>query len=208
MSVARYLAAQLGKPSGIFGRVMMLPALNRHNAPVNALALGQLHLSPSDRVLEVGFGGGALLRKVVVGVQQGHVTGVDYSIDAVDFCRRKLSRFVSSGLLELHCADVCQLPFSPDSFTKVCSVNTIYFWPDVQAAFCELGRVLQKGGLFVLCFSPRKEMQSRKFSLHGFRLYEQDEVGDLLTTAGFQVLSIDSASHNSDHWVVFTASKK
>jgi ubiquinone/menaquinone biosynthesis C-methylase UbiE len=186
----------------------MLPALNRHNSPVNALALRQLRLSSTDRVLEVGFGGGALLSKVVLSVQQGHVAGVDYSIDAVDFCRRKLLKAVSSGLLELHCADVCQLPFSSDSFAKVCSVNTIYFWPDARAAFCELYRVLQKRGLFVLCFSPRKEMQSRKFTQHGFRLYEQDEVGDLLTTAGFQVLSVDSASHNSDHWLAFTAAKK
>jgi len=133
---------------------------------------------------------------------------VDYSIDAVNLCRRTMSRVVSKGLLELHCADVCQLPFSSDSFSKVCSVNTIYFLVDVRAAFCELRRVLQKGGLFVLCFSPQKEMQNRKFTQYGFKLYELDEVSDLLTTAGFQCLSVDSTSHDADHWVAMTASKR
>jgi len=185
----------------------MLPALNRHNLPVNALALMQLHLGSTDRVLEVGFGGGALLCQVVASAHQGHVAGVDYSIDAVEHCRRKLSRHVSSGLLELHCADVCQLPFSSGTFSRVCSVNTVYFWPDPHAAFGEIHRVLQKDGLFVLCFSPRKEMQSRQFTLHGFRLYEQQELIELLISAGFRDVSAESTSHKSDHWVALMASK-
>jgi arsenite methyltransferase len=207
VSITEFLAAQLRKPSGIYGRLVMLPALNRHNSPINSLVFKQLRLSAEDRVLEIGFGGGALLKTIAAAVQGGHVAGVDYSSDAVGVCRRKLSALVSSGLLELHCADVCQLPFQPESFTRVCSVNTIYFWEDPLAAFREIHRVMQTDGVLVLGLSPRKELQSRPFTRYGFTLYEQDDVADMLLAAGFQDVSAESGGNTSGHWVAMTASK-
>jgi len=35
--------------------------MNRHNAKMNAFAVKMLSLRPDDRVLEIGFGGGATL---------------------------------------------------------------------------------------------------------------------------------------------------
>ena len=35
--------------------------MNRHNAKLNAFAVHQLNLTSSDRVLEIGFGGGVTL---------------------------------------------------------------------------------------------------------------------------------------------------
>lgn len=135
------------------------------------------------------------------------VKGVDFSIDAVSVCRHKLSKFITSGLLELQCADVCQLPFPAEMFTKVCSVNAIYFWADPKAAHSEIYRVLQECGKFVLRFSPRNEMRNRKFTQHGFKLYESDEVMELLKKVGFHNISVEYVRHRSDQLVSVTATK-
>ena len=61
MSFSSYIAAQLRKPSGRFGKVVMARLLNRLNAPSNELVIDSLRLQTDDRVLEVGFGGGDML---------------------------------------------------------------------------------------------------------------------------------------------------
>jgi len=39
--------------------------MNRHNAKLNAFAVRQLDLVPTDRVLEIGFGGGVTLPSLI-----------------------------------------------------------------------------------------------------------------------------------------------
>ena len=56
----RFIARQLSHPTGFVGRIMGL-LMNRLNAKLNAFVLRQLDLAPSDRVLEIGFGGGVTL---------------------------------------------------------------------------------------------------------------------------------------------------
>jgi hypothetical protein len=57
----KYLASQLRRPSGLVGKFLVAPILNRRNAALNVAVLEALELEASDRVLEVGFGGGDLM---------------------------------------------------------------------------------------------------------------------------------------------------
>jgi ubiquinone/menaquinone biosynthesis C-methylase UbiE len=186
MSIAKYLSAQLRQPSGAFGRYVMLRLLNRLNTPINALTLAVLQLKPNDRVLEVGFGGGDLMAKMTLVLTRGHVTGVDFSPDAVSAGTKRYASLIESGKVELHCANVDALPFKSDMFTKACTVNTIYFWPDPLRAMVQLRTVLIEGGTLVVSFSPKEILEKRKPALYGFRLYEPDEVSDLFRSAGFR----------------------
>jgi SAM-dependent methyltransferase len=47
-------------------------------------------------------------------------------------------------------ADVSALPFEDGSFDRAYSVNSVFFWPDPDAAFAEIYRVLRPGGLAVI----------------------------------------------------------
>ncbi|RPH34990.1 class I SAM-dependent methyltransferase, partial [bacterium] len=165
------------------------------NVPINNLALQVLRLAPEDHVLEVGFGGGDLIARMARLLSHGHVTGVDVSRDAVDVCAKRFRRLIDAGTIDLHCAAVEKLPLGESTFTKACTVNTIYFWPDPIVALAQFRRVLKEDGTLVVCFTPRAVLEKRKLMQHGFTLYDPEEVSALLRAAGFRDVQLHSAKH-------------
>jgi SAM-dependent methyltransferase len=195
MEIKKFIAAQLRKPSGFLGRFVTVRLLNLVNVPINKLALEILKLQPDDHVLEVGFGGGDLIARMARIVTRGHIAGVDFSDDVFEVCRKRFDTLIKAGTIELLCANVDALPFDANIFTKACTVNTIYFWPDPSAAMSQLHRVLKKNGTLLVCFRPRSVMEKQEFIRHNFRLFEPEEVKSLLSTAGFRDVQLVSDQH-------------
>ena len=148
---------------------------------MNRLTVDQLEVGPSDDVLEIGFGGGALLRELLAATS-GRVVGVDLSATMVERARR---RFHSVARLELHQASVEALPLADASVDKACSVNSLYFWPDPEAGLRELARVIRPGGRLSLCFEPPEELRKWPGHRFGFRLFDEGEARRLMEDAGF-----------------------
>jgi SAM-dependent methyltransferase len=184
--MSRFIARQLRKPSGIFGRTIIARRLRRLNVSINRATLAALSLELDDRVLEVGFGPGDLLGAMTPQVPEGSVSGVDFSPDMVALCERRFKRVIRAGRLDLKCADVADLPFADGCFTKACTVNTIYFWPDPADALRELHRVLADGGRLVVAFSPRETMQDVAVARHGFTLHDAEQVAAMMRDAGYR----------------------
>lgn len=186
MFLEKFIAGQLRKPSGVFGRFILLRLLNEGNARINTLALETLELQSDDIVLEIGFGGGYLIEKMSGIVTTGQIAGVDFSEDSVQFCRNKFGALIQTGRIDLTCANVDALPYPAETFTKTCTVNTIYFWADPLASLGEIRRVLKKNGTLSVCFSTRNIMEKMAVTRHGFTLYDAGEVRSLLLTAGYR----------------------
>jgi arsenite methyltransferase len=187
--LARRFAEQLGRPTGLAGRVVGA-MLNRGNAKLNAAAREALKAGSGDRVLELGFGGGADLRALLdAGVER--VVGVDVSGDMVAAARK---RYAGEVGLELHEASVDALPLGDGAVTRAISIHTIYFWPDAAAGARELRRVVAPGGRLVLGFQARSKMEGNRIHRHGFTLYEGDEVAALLRDAGFAEVGVRPAA--------------
>jgi ubiquinone/menaquinone biosynthesis C-methylase UbiE len=122
---------------------------------------------------------------------RGVVAGVDFSPGVVERARRQLHARVTEGRLELRCADAAALPYPDGRFTKACTVNTIYFWPDARAVLAEFRRVLADGGRLVVSFSSKETAEKLPYTRHGFTLYEAEEVRALLQAAGFRDVRIE-----------------
>jgi len=176
----RRLAAQLRRPSGLFGRVVAA-MLNRGNRRTNERAVELLGVEPSHRVLDVGFGGGVGLELL----RSSTLAGVDHSPDAVRMARK---RFPSARIAQ---ASVEALPFDDAAFDRVLSVHTIYFWPDAEAGARELFRVTAPGGRVVVAFMRGEEMRKQKIHEHGFAFFEAADVAALLTGAGFAPVRVE-----------------
>jgi ubiquinone/menaquinone biosynthesis C-methylase UbiE len=151
---------------------------------MNQLTLTSLDLKPDDRVIEVGFGGGDLINRMAKVVTHGCVAGVDFSPEMVEVCAKRFAPLLRAERIELRCAGADHLPYASEHFTKACTVNTIYFWPDPVGPLTELRRVLRPGGRVVVCFNPRVTLQKLAYAKYGFTLYEAAQVQRLLENVG------------------------
>jgi ubiquinone/menaquinone biosynthesis C-methylase UbiE len=167
--------------------------LDQASAAMNKLTLEQLSIKAEDRVLEVGFGGGDLLEQILSTSPCRYVAGVDLSIDMVKVARRRLRRHIRDGKAEVRQGNIEALPFGDGEFTKLCSVNTLYFWRDPSRALSECRRALVKGGRILLCFNSKEDLALWRGHRYGFRLYELAEVEELLKNAGFTAIEAASA---------------
>jgi arsenite methyltransferase len=151
---------------------------------MNALALAALRLEREDWVLEVGFGGGGLLRSLLLGTR-GEVFGADVSDTLIARARNRFARDVRRGRLHLYRASAESLPLPPATVAKAVSVNSLYFWPEPQVALAELARVVKPGGRLVLAFEPARELRKWPGHRFGFNLFEVADVKALMEAAGF-----------------------
>jgi ubiquinone/menaquinone biosynthesis C-methylase UbiE len=191
---SKWQARQLAHPWGLVGRFGLAPLWNRRNAALNDAAFSRLNLNPSDRVLDVGFGGGYLLQRIGAFVDQGLVAGVDASATMVRRAEKVFAELLQTGRFEVRCAKAELLPFPSARFTKVCSVNSIFYWEDPSKAIAETWRVLGEQGTLVLCFTCKGSLEKKRFARQGLYLFEPDEVHRMLQAAGFREVSATQQS--------------
>jgi arsenite methyltransferase len=199
----RFIAKQLSRPRGPLG-VVIRHLMNRHNARMNAFAVEQLQLEPSDRVLEIGFGGGVTLRSLLASAAS--VTGLDRSGDVVAWAKRHFARAIAEGRATFHQGQIESLPFGLAAFDKVCTVNTIYFWTSLDAGFAEIYRVLKPGGSVVVGFLPKERMDRMGMPEDIFTTRAPQDVIGALTKAGFNNVRIERPERHTP-WNVAAASR-
>lgn len=205
MRLSKYLVRQLGDPSVLMGH-LLAPLWNHRNEALNDAALAQLALEHDDPVLEVGFGGGALLGKIASVAIDGMVAGVDVSPAMVVYCERHHRELIRNGRLQLVCAGADAIPFPDGHFSKICTVDSVFYWPTVPGALSEFWRLLQAGEALVMCFTCRESMESRRFAEH-LRLYDPREIMDMMTSCGFQSLDVIQLSDQHRQFACVTCKK-
>lgn len=179
-----FMDGQLRKPTGFVGRYMAARYMTRANVEINRCTLEALAVQPDDRVLEIGPGPGDLMELIAERATRGSVTGVDFSREMIETCERRFAAMVEAGRIELRCTNAEELPFAAGRFSKACTVNTIYFWPEPVAVLNEIRRVLRPGGTLAVSFIALATMQKYRMGTT-FRVYGDDEVACLLGDAGF-----------------------
>jgi len=185
MVVSKFMAQQYSKPSGWFGQLLMGSLLNRSNSKSNAVVYNVLAPRPEARVLEIGFGGGELLFRIAKILTSGSIHGVETSKPMLDRANAAIHRLGLCDKVHVHRGTIENLPFSNEHFDFVCSVNTIYFWPDLSRGVNELARVTRKSGVAVLGFGSDTALRQSGYEDQGFNLYSPDQIVEALNSGGF-----------------------
>lgn len=181
----KVLSQQARKPSGIIGRYLMTKIFNRVNADLNSFVKEVLDPQGTDRVLEIGFGTGKLINEIAAITTEGFVEGIDFSQAMLTQATKINKKYISAGRVKLHEGECSSLPFNNESFNKLCTANTLYFWKEPKNYFSEMFRVLKPGGKIVIGFRDDKQMSKLNLSEKYFNFYSHDDVVNLLSNAGF-----------------------
>jgi SAM-dependent methyltransferase len=190
---AQTLAKHLANPSGEIGAAV-IERLNTTNDPNYRGALARLGVSPGDRVLEIGFGNGHQLRRIVELAEGVRYTGIDISPTMVAQATASNSDLVGNGRAELFAGNSARLPFAAAAFDRALSLNTIYFWVDPVIDLLEVRRVLRPGGrLLIGALAPWSTTERQVFR-HGFHFHDASALESLLRAAGFADISIDTVN--------------
>ena len=183
-----------GYPMGEDGR-KMLADMSHHHAPVTDWTLELLDIQPDEIVLEIGCGGGHALKRAACRITSGKLYGVDYSETAVLAAKEENAENIAGGSLTVIEASVSRLPFPDHTFDKVYSIESYFFWPDLEQDFKEILRVLNPGGKVYItgCVHWRdglSEEEKAHLSSMNMRNLSFAEFGELLTAAGYQDVHI------------------
>jgi SAM-dependent methyltransferase len=136
----------------------------RQHAPETEWTIRLLHLQPTDRVLEIGFGAGRGLTLALAQAHQGSVTGVDLSPTVVQAAVRRNRTAIARRQLTLLRGNVATLPFALPLFDKLFSIHTFYFWPDPHLVCESLVSLLAPGGRLVSTFATARKLPNGEWS--------------------------------------------
>ena len=117
--------------------------MEESHLPIVEPMLALIAFAPTDRVLEVGCGSGWLVRRLAARLPSGLAVGIDVSDEMV-----RRAETASAGLpnVQFRHGTAEEIPAPPESFTKIISVESAYYWPDPARGLHEFFRVLQPGG--------------------------------------------------------------
>jgi ubiquinone/menaquinone biosynthesis C-methylase UbiE len=197
MSFKTFFSEQARKPSGLFGRLVMSRIFDKGNAVLNDFMKDLLLLQRNDYVLEIGFGTGKMINEMAKLVDQGLIEGVDFSSTMVALAEKKNKKHIIKGRVKITHGNFEEMAYDDNSFDKICSVNTIYFWPNPEYSIKKILSILKPGGKLVLGIEDKSQMEKKPLSTNVFRIYCMDDVEHLLTSVDFSVVEIKSKEVNS-----------
>jgi SAM-dependent methyltransferase len=117
-----------------------------------------------DRVLEIGFGAGAVL--LALSSVARELFGIDLDADAAAAAAVLNGRGAHADLRN---ANVYDLPFEESRFDLVVSYSVFEHLHEYRRALAEVGRVLRPGGSFLLGMPAVNKAMSWGFRAIGFR---------------------------------------
>jgi len=206
----KLIGKQIRKPSGILGSLLGHIMASDHIA-LTSWTLGQLEIRDGNDVLDIGCGSGLAIKMLSNMIREGKIVGIDYSPVMLRQAEKRNRQGVKEGKITIHHGNVSQLPFSEDSFDKVCAIETFYFWPDPCENLREVRRVLRPGGTAAIAMEISKEGKNEPAILDtarrlGFPIYSGEEMKTLLSVAGFVNVCYESIPEREKGWLCVVGS--
>jgi ubiquinone/menaquinone biosynthesis C-methylase UbiE len=180
--IAAFVSGQAAAPHGLPGRLLGRIWV-AETAAVNDVAIDLLDPQPHEHVLEIGFGPGRTVQRLLR--RSARVTGVDVSATMLRAAKRRNRDAIRDGRTDLLLGDGITVPLPDDTAHAALAVHTLYFWPRPQTTLIELARVLHPGGRLVLAVRDTAQPTPRRFDPRIYHLHSAEDVSRMLLDAGF-----------------------
>ncbi|MDR6457208.1 ubiquinone/menaquinone biosynthesis C-methylase UbiE [Chryseobacterium vietnamense] len=158
--------------------------MNATNISMTLESIKTLVIDDGQQMLEIGHGNAAHLKSIMSLAKNLRYTGIDISETMHKEAKRLNKEFESEADFVLY--EGKKLPFQDESFDKIFTVNTVYFWDNPIEFLNEIYRVLKDDGTFVLTFGQREFMEKLPFTEYDFTLYSNSEMEELISKSHFK----------------------
>ena len=182
-------AAQLRQPIGEDG-IKTADWMNKGNLYFNMDALKALNAKEDDTILEIGMGNGFFVKDILNIHPSITYTGCDFSKLMITESEKMNKDWIEKNQAKFIESNASNLPFEKNTFNKILTINTIYFWENPSLVLTEINRVLMPNGEFIIGIRPKHQMEKYPFTQFGFQLYSKENLSDLLTQNGFKISNI------------------
>lgn len=178
------------RPTGPLSRAIYSDPL--YHWPNFRVFMAELDLAPQSYLLEVGCGGGALLREEL---KSGcRAAAIDHSLDMVRLASEQNHDAIAEGRLSVQQASAEHLPFADATFTHAMMTGVLGHLPDPVAALREIRRTLVVGGRFIALGSDpelRGTPAAPEPAASRISFYDAEQFGALAAAAGFTDFSVE-----------------
>jgi len=185
MGVKCYIARQLSRPDGFGGKFVSF-FMNRQNRRQYEETIRQLAPQSPDSILDIGCGNGFVLN-MIARRYDCTLTGIDISPSIIADALDRNRSYVEDGRMQLICRDMCNMPFAAGAFSKVYTINTVYFWEDLSSTIGEIWRILKPNGLLVNTLYTNEMLSRYSHTQYGYKQFAVEELTSAGVNAGFTV---------------------
>ena len=163
-------------PKGRLGKIV-LNQMNDKNSQVSLWGIKHFKITPEDTIIDIGCGGGVNINQM-----KKHYPKKIYGVDISDESVKKAREFTSEEIIK---ADVENMPFDDESADIITAFKTVFFWKDLNRAFCEVRRVLKNGGIFVIVADFNGDENTTFTKLMEMDAKKDSEITEYLLEANF-----------------------
>ena len=111
-------------------------------------------------------------------------------------------KFIKNGSLELLLENISRTSFEKNSFNKIYTVNTFYFWNELDKCFAEIIRTLKPNGIFINAIYTREYLDKIIFSKYGFNKYTVEEIKNITENNGLKIIGIIEIKKNISYCII------
>jgi SAM-dependent methyltransferase len=181
------IASQLKHPTGEKG-IEMGNMMNETNINMTRHSIQNLNISKENKILELGHGNAGHVEFLLEQAENLKYYGLEMSELMFQEARRINRNFVSQKQAFFSIYDGDIIPFEEESFDKIFTVNTIYFWLEPEKLLLEIYRVLNPNGNFCLTFAEEDFMKTLPFTQFEFELYSTEKAQELIKKTPFKIV--------------------
>ena len=183
----KILAQNLANPEGEKG-IEIGEMMNATTIGMTLESIKELLIEDSEHILEIGHGNAGHVKSILNRAQNIKYTGIDISATMHNEAKRLNEAFRDQADFVLY--DGEKLPFEDNTFDKIFTVNTVYFWKQPVDYLNEVYRVLKKTGIFILTFAQKDFMEKLPFTQFDFTLYNTDEMEETVSGSYFSRMTV------------------
>ena len=166
--------------------------MNDSNCGMIKNSIDSLQLKSNDKLLELGHGNGKHINLIIDKGDNINYFGLDISPLMTEEATKHSNEMGFENQTEFSTYDGIKMPNSDQSFDKILTVNTLYFWDQAAELFNEIRRVLKPNGTATITFVDEETMKQQAFTEFGFTKYNKEKFELLCNNNHFEIVEITS----------------